>query len=75
MQADADQRFDVIVQFFEELPPSAKGELEALMEVREYSFGPVNLAEGAVAATDVETILSLPFVKWMEEQIPMELGD
>ncbi|MCP4539797.1 MAG: hypothetical protein GY832_21880 [Chloroflexi bacterium] len=75
IQADTGQRFDVIVQFFEEPPLTVKEELEALMEVREYTFGPVNMAKGIVAGTDVETILSLPFVKWMEEQIPMELGD
>ncbi len=75
IQADADRRFDVVVQFFKEPPPAAKEELEAMMEVREYSFGPVNLAKGTVAAADVETILALPFVKWMEEQVLMELGD
>ncbi|MBN2390040.1 MAG: hypothetical protein JXR84_04930 [Anaerolineae bacterium] len=73
--ANADQRFDVVVQFFEAPSPAAKTELEALMEVREYAFGAVNLAEGTVAASDVETILALPFVKWMEEQVMMELGD
>jgi hypothetical protein len=75
IQADASQRFDVIVQFFEEPSPTEREKLEALIEVKDYSFGPVNLVEGAVAATDVETILSLPFVKWMEEQVPIELGD
>jgi hypothetical protein len=72
IQADASQQFDVIVQFFEEPSTAAKEELEALMEVRDYSFGPVNLAEGTVAAVDVETVLSLPFVKWMEEQVLMD---
>jgi hypothetical protein len=75
MRADADRRFDVIVQFFEEPSPAEREKLEALIEGGEYSFGPVNLVEGTVAATDAETILSLPFVKWMEEQVPIELGD
>jgi len=75
IQKNSDQSFDVTVQFFEEPSLTAKEEFNALMDVTDYSFGPVNLAEGVVAGTDVETILSLPFVKWMEEKVLMELGD
>jgi hypothetical protein len=48
--------------------------LEAWMEVTAYSFGPVNFAEGTVAAADIEKIASLPFVKWVEEQSVNQLG-
>ena len=74
VEAGPEQRFDVTVQFFAELSPAQVEELEQLVEVSGYSFGPVNIAEGTVAAADVEKILPLPFVKWVERRVPGELG-
>jgi len=75
LQEDPEQRLNLIVQFFEEPSQDAKHELELLMEVTSYSFGPVNFTEGAASAGNLEEILSLSFVKWVEEQIPGELGE
>ena len=75
MQEDPEQHLNLIVQFFEEPSQDEKQELELLMEATSYSFGPVNFAEGSAAAGKLEEILSLSFVKWVEEQIPGELGE
>lgn len=75
LQEDPDQRLNLTVQFFEEPSQDEKHELELLMEVTSYSFGPVNFAEGSASAGNLEEILSLSFVKWVEEQIPGELGE
>jgi hypothetical protein len=74
VQADPEQRLALIVQFFEEPSAIEQEMLEAWMEVTAYSFGPVNFAEGTVAAADIEKIASLPFVKWVEEQSVNQLG-
>ncbi len=73
MQADPQQDIAVIVQFFEEPSATDQKNLEALLELSAYSFGPVNFAEGTVAAKDIEKILSLSFVKWVEEQLVNQL--
>jgi len=75
LQEDPEQHLNLIVQFFEEPSQDEKHELELLMEVTSYSFGPVNFAEGSASAGKLEEILALSFVKWVEEQIPGELGE
>jgi hypothetical protein len=75
LQEDPEQRLNLTVQFFEEPSQDEKHELELLMEVVSYSFGPVNFAEGSASAGNLEEIHSLSFVKWVEEQIPGELGE
>jgi hypothetical protein len=74
-QANPQQRIEVIVQFFEEPSLSDQEKLEELMEVTAYSFGPVSFAEGTVVAREVENVLSLSFVKWVEEQPINKLFD
>ena len=74
-QANPQQRIEVIVHFFEEPSTADQERLEGLMEVAAYSFGPVNFAEGTVTAREVENVLSLSFVKWVEEQPTNELFD
>jgi hypothetical protein len=37
------------------------------MEVTGTSFSPVNIAEGIIGVSEIDAILALPFVKWMEE--------
>jgi hypothetical protein len=63
----------IIVQFFEEISATDQEKLEDLMEVQAYSFGPVNFAEGTVLSTDIEKIVSLSFVKKVEEQTTKQL--
>jgi hypothetical protein len=75
VQADPQQRLEVIAQFFEEPSLADQKKLEELMEVTAYSFGPVNFAEGTVLAANVEEIVSLSFVKWVEEQPINKLFD
>lgn len=73
-EADPGQELELVVLFFEELEAGDKQELERYLAARDYSFGPVDLAEGTARAADVDSIASLPFVKWVEERVPMELG-
>ena len=73
VQTDQQQRVELIVQFFEEPSLTDQEKLEELLDVSAYSFGPVNFAEGTAAANDVEKILSLPFVKLVEDQPVNEL--
>lgn len=75
VQADPQGRIEVIVQFFQEPSLADQKRLEELMEVTAYSFGPVNFAEGTVVARKVENVLSLSFVKWVEEQPINKLFD
>lgn len=75
VQADPQQDILVIVQFFEEPSLVDQKTLEEWLEVSAYSFGPVNFAEGTAIAKDLERIVSLPFVKWVEEQPENELFD
>ena len=73
-RADPQARFEVVVQFFVEPSSAEKSQLEKLVQVTGYSFGPVNLAEGTISGTDLEKLLALPFVKWIEERIPADVG-
>lgn len=66
--------FDITVQFFEALTVEQQEVLERLMEVNATSFGPVNIAEGSARAAEINAILALPFVKWIEEKDISELG-
>ena len=75
VQADPQQHFEVIVQFFEEPSLADQKKLEELLEVSAYSFGPVNFAEGTAIAKDIEKIALLTFVKWIEEQPVNQIGE
>jgi len=74
IQADPQAVYEVVVQFFTEPPEQTLKELGRWMEVRDTSFGPVNIAEGKVKGSDVSSILALPLVKWVEERTPADLG-
>jgi hypothetical protein len=74
IQADPRQPVKVIVQFFEKPSPAEQQQLEALMEVSAYSFGPVNFVEGTAVAQQLEEISSLPFVKWVEPQAESDVS-
>jgi|GEM_PF-7130164 len=74
VEADPGQELELVVLFFEELEAGEQQEVERYLTVRNYSFGPVDLAEGTARAADVDAIASLSFVKWVEERVPMELG-
>lgn len=75
VEADPGQELELLVLFFEELEAGERQEVEQVLTVRDYSFGPVDLAEGTARAADVDAIASLSFVKWVEERVPMDLGD
>lgn len=74
VRAEPRGRFEVVVQFFHELTPTEKIQVEGLVQVSGYSFGPVNFAEGSILASDLPQLLALPFVKWVEERIPADIG-
>lgn len=74
LQADPEQPFSVIVQFFEAPSAADRERLEQWLEISGTSFGPVNIAEGVVVGKDIERILSMPVVKWVEERAPADLG-
>jgi hypothetical protein len=74
IQADPQASYEVVVQFFAEPPEQTLKQLAGWLEVSSSSFGPVNLVEGKVKGTDVNNLLALPLVKWVEERVPADLG-
>jgi hypothetical protein len=74
IQADPQASYEVVVQFFAEPPEQTMKQLEGWLEMSSSSFGPVNIVEGKVKGTDVDNILALPLVKWVEERVPADLG-
>jgi hypothetical protein len=75
IQANPQASYEVVVQFFAKPPEQTTRQLESWLEVSSSSFGPVNIIEGRVKGTDVENILALPLVKWVEERVPADVGN
>ena len=74
IEADPQASYEVVVQLFAQPPEQTMQQFESLMKVTGSSFGPVNIIEGQIKGSDIQTLLELPLVKWVEERTPADLG-